>query len=279
VSVPEERRVLFVTGGASGIGRATAKLFAQRGWFVGAVDIDVDGLASLRRELGDDGCFTRRLDVSDKVAYDRAMAEFSEASGGRLDLLFNNAGIGAGGWFDEVPYEVAMRVLAVNFVGVVNGVYAAMPLLKRTPNSLCFSTASSAALFGMPKTAMYAASKFAVKGLTEALSVELARFGGRAADVLPALVDTPILDATLDYSSGERPGVAMRNTATPDGAMRLVPPEEVAECVWRAYESDRLHWYVPEEMENVERARAGGVEPLREHFKKTVLGSNGGGEA
>jgi NAD(P)-dependent dehydrogenase (short-subunit alcohol dehydrogenase family) len=266
-----DRKCIFVTGGASGIGRATAKLFAGRGWFVGAYDIDEGGLATLEQELGAESCVTRRLDVSDKADFDRAMEEFSEASGGRLDLLFNNAGIGAGGWFEEVPYDVAMRVLQVNFVGVVNGVYAALPLLKRTPNSLCFSNSSSAAIYGMPRSAMYAASKFAVKGLTEALSVEFARFGGRAADVLPALIDTPILDATLDYSGGERPGVAMREAATSEGAMRLMQPEAVAECVWEAYGSDRLHWYVPEEMENIDRARAGGVEPLRDQFKKTVL--------
>jgi NAD(P)-dependent dehydrogenase (short-subunit alcohol dehydrogenase family) len=260
-----------VTGGASGIGRATARLFAERGWFIGAYDVETDGLAALERELGAGNCIVRKLDVADKAAYDLAMEEFSEASGGRLDLLFNNAGIGAGGWFDEVPYHVAMRVLQVNFVGVVNGVYAALPLLKRTPNSLCFSTASSAAIYGMPRSAMYAASKFAVKGLTEALAVELARFGGRAADVLPALIDTPILEATLDYSSGERPGVAMREAATPEGAMRLMQPEDVAACVWEAYGSDRVHWYVPEEMENVERARSGGVEPLRDQFKKNLL--------
>jgi NAD(P)-dependent dehydrogenase (short-subunit alcohol dehydrogenase family) len=269
-----DRKCIFVTGGASGIGRATAKLFAGRGWFVGAYDVDEGGLATLEQELGAESCVTRRLDVSDKADFDRAMEEFSEASGGRLDLLFNNAGIGAGGWFEEVPYDVAMRVLQVNFVGVVNGVYAALPLLKRTPNSLCFSNSSSAAIYGMPRSAMYAASKFAVKGLTEALSVEFARFGGRAADVLPALIDTPILDATLDYSGGERPGVAMREAATPEGAMRLMQPEAVAECVWEAYGSDRLHWYVPEEMENVDRARAGGAEVLRDQFKKSVL--NGG---
>jgi NAD(P)-dependent dehydrogenase (short-subunit alcohol dehydrogenase family) len=263
-----------VTGGASGIGRSTAELFAGRGWFVGAYDVDEGGLTTLERELGAESCVTRRLDVSDKADFDRAMGEFAEASGGRLDLLFNNAGIGAGGWFEEVPYDVAMRVLQVNFVGVVNGVYAALPLLKRTPNSLCFSNSSSAAIYGMPRSAMYAASKFAVKGLTEALSVELARFGGRAADVLPALIDTPILDATLDYSGGERPGVVMREAATSEGAMRLMQPEAVAECVWEAYGSDRLHWYVPEEMENVERARAGGVEVLRDQFKKSIL--NGG---
>jgi NAD(P)-dependent dehydrogenase (short-subunit alcohol dehydrogenase family) len=266
-----DRKCIFVTGGASGIGRATAELFAGRGWFIGAYDVDEAGLKALEQELGADGCITRRLDVGDKADFDRAVEEFAEASGGRLDLLFNNAGIGAGGWFEEVPYDVAMRVLQVNFVGVVNGVYAALPLLKRTPNSLCFSNSSSAAIYGMPRTAMYAASKFAVKGLTEALSVEFARFGGRAADVLPALIDTPILEATLDYSSGERPGVAMRKAATPEGAMRLVQPEEVAECVWEAYGSDRLHWYVPEEMENVDRARATGVEALRDQFKKSVL--------
>jgi NAD(P)-dependent dehydrogenase (short-subunit alcohol dehydrogenase family) len=166
--------------------------------------------------LGSENCLTRRVDVSDKAEFGRAMEEFSEASGGRLDLLFNNAGIGAGGWFEEVPYEVAMRVLEVNCIGVVNGVYAGIPLLKRTPNSLCFSTLSSAALFG-----------------------------SRAADMMPALIDTPILESTLDCS--------------------------VAELVWEAYCSDRVHWYIPAEMEGVDKARAGGVEPLRDQFKKTVL--------
>jgi NAD(P)-dependent dehydrogenase (short-subunit alcohol dehydrogenase family) len=266
-----DRKCMFVTGGASGIGRATARLFAERGWFIGAYDIDEAGLASLEQELGAERCITRKLDVSDKAEFDRAMEEFSQATGGRLDLLFNNAGIGAGGWFDEVPYEVAMRVLEVNFIGVVNGVYAGTPLLARTPNSLCLSTSSSAALFGMPRTGMYAATKFAVKGLTEALSVELARFGSRAADISPALIDTPLLDSVMDYSSGEPPGVAMKKNATAEGPMRLVQPEEVAELVWQAYGSDRVHWYIPEEMEAVEKARAGGVEPLRDQFKKTVL--------
>jgi NAD(P)-dependent dehydrogenase (short-subunit alcohol dehydrogenase family) len=267
-----DRRCIFITGAASGIGRATAQLFCERGWFVGAVDVDEAGLASLAVELGSERCLARRLDVTDKAEFDRAMSEFSAATGGRLDLLFNNAGIGAGGWFEDVPYEVALRVFEVNFVGVVNGVYAAMPLLKRTPNCLCFSTSSSAALYGMPRTAMYAASKFAIRGLTEALAVELARFGGRAADVLPGLIDTPILDATLDYSKSERPGVAMRKAATPEGAMRLMRPEDVALCVFEAYHADRVHWYVPKEMENIDRARAGGVEPLRDHFKRTLLG-------
>jgi len=262
-----ERQSIFITGGASGIGRATARLFADRGWFVGAFDLDEVGLASLQKEVGAENCLTRRLDVADKADFDAAMAAFGEATGDRLDLLFNNAGIGAGGWFEDVPYELAMKIIDVNFIGVVNGVYAGIPLMKNTPNSLCFSTSSSAALFGMPRTGMYAATKFAVKGLTEALSVELARFGSRASDMLPALVDTAILEATLDHSGGTPPGIAMKAQAAESGATRLVQPEEVAELVWRAYQEDRVHWYIPEEMEAVDRGRANGVEGLRDHFK------------
>jgi hypothetical protein len=66
----------------------------------------------------------------------------------------------------------------------------------------------------------------------------------------------------------------MRESATPDGAMRLMQPEDVAACVWEAYGADRVHWFVPAEMENIDRARAGGVEPLRDQFKKTVLGGD-----
>ena len=76
---------------------------------------------------------------------------------------------------------------------------------------------------------------------------------------------------TLDHSGGEPPGVIMKRNAAPEGPTRLVQPEEVAELVWEAYGSDRVHWYIPAEMEGVDKARAGGVEPLRDQFKKAVL--------
>ncbi len=139
----DRRQAIFITGAASGIGRATAGLFARRGWLVGGVDVDEPGLASLQEELGESDCFTSRLDVSDKPAYDAVLAAFAERSGGMLDILFNNAGIGGGGFIDDIPYEVATRIIQVNVMGVLNGVYAALPLLKRTPNSLCFSAAIS----------------------------------------------------------------------------------------------------------------------------------------
>jgi len=273
----EPRKAIFITGAASGMGRATAKLFADKGWLVGAFDVDEKGLTSLQRELGAERCLVRRLDVSDKAEYDRAVAEFGAASGGRMDILFNNAGIGAGGWFEEIPYEKSMQVVAVNFVGVVNGIYAALPLLKITPNSLCFSTSSSSATYGMPRLAMYAATKFAIKGLTEALSIEFERHGVRVADVLPGIIDTPILDTQITSSAAGRPGRTIRDAATPDGPFRLMPPESVAECVWQAYGSDRLHWYVPEEVEGIDRAKAAGAELVREQIRKSVVVAEGGG--
>ncbi len=264
------RKCIFITGAASGIGRATAELFAERGWFVGAYDIDQQGLATIASDIGSDGCLTRCLDVSDKVDYDRAVAEFADVTGNRLDILFNNAGIGEGGWFEEVPHEAALRVVQVNFIGVVNGIYAALPLLTRTPGSLCFSTSSSAATYGMPRLAMYAATKFAVKGLTEALSVEFERHGVRVADVLPGIIDTPILDTGMGHGDDGRSTVTIRDSATPDGPFRMMQPKSVAECVWQAYDSDRLHWYVPEEVEQIDRAKAAGAEPLREHLRKVL---------
>jgi len=267
----EPLRSIFVTGAASGIGRATAKLFSSLGWFVGAADVDLAGLRTLEEEIPKERLLALELDVVDKVAYDVVMERFAEQSDGRLDILFNNAGIGGGGWIDDIPYEVAERIIQVNVMGVVNGIYAALPLLKRAPNSLCLSTSSSAAIYGLPKFSIYAASKFAVKGLTEALSAELARHDVRAADILPGLIDTPILETTLDYSGGEPPGVAMKRTASAEGPTRMMKPEDVAECVLAAYDSDRLHWYLPEEFAGIEAARASGVEGLRDHFRNDIL--------
>src|SRR5580692_248532 len=197
------RKSIFITGAASGMGRETAKLFAGKGWFVGAFDVNTDGLKTLEQELGSDNCFTRRLDVTNKADFDAAMAAFGEETDGKMDILFSNAGIGESGWFEDIPFEAALRVVQVNFIGVLASIYSALPLLKATPNSLCFITSSSSATYGMPRIAVYAATKFAVKGLTEALSVEFARHGVRVADTLPGLIDTAILRSTPNRS-GDR---------------------------------------------------------------------------
>jgi NAD(P)-dependent dehydrogenase (short-subunit alcohol dehydrogenase family) len=253
------RKSIFVTGAASGMGRETARLFHDKGWFVGGYDVNADGLASLKAELGADNCLVRRLDVTDRADYQAALAEFGAATGGTLDLLFNNAGIGRGGAFADQPFEDVMAVVNVNFVGVLIGVHEAIGLLKATPGSLCFTTSSSSATFGMPGLAVYSATKHAVKGLTEALSVEFKAYGVRVADVLPGLIDTPILP----------PGVAA--AAPKEGMFRAIAPVEVAKVVWEAYHADRLHWFVPPEIAELDKASALAPEQTRDQMATGAL--------
>ncbi len=252
------------------MGRETALLFAEKDWFVGGYDVSEDGLKTLEREIGAESCTVSRLDVTDKPSYDAVLAAFAEQTDGKLDLLYNNAGIGHAGWFEDVPYEDSMRLIQVNLVGVVNGIYAALPLLRATPGSLCFTTSSSAATYGAPQLAIYAATKHAVKGLTEARSVEFDRLGVRVADVLPGLIDTPILDSP-NHSGGPAGGPAARENAPAEGPFRLLPARAVAECVWQAYHSDRLHWYVPEEIADLDRAAAAGPEQVRDRMVQMLL--------
>ena len=128
-----ERKSIFITGAASGMGRETARLFCAGGWFVGAYDVDYEGLQTLQESLGRDACLIRKLDVSDREDYREALTEFANATGGKLDLLFNNAGIGRAGFFDEQSFDDVMAVVNVNFVGVLNGIHLACDLLKATP--------------------------------------------------------------------------------------------------------------------------------------------------
>ena len=227
---------IFITGAASGIGRETARLFSADGWFVGAYDVNRAGLDGLRDELGADRGLYETLDVTDPDAFSAVMARFGDATGGKLDLMFSNAGVTGGGLVDEEPWEQILRTVNVNFIGVMAGVRAAVPLLRATPGSLCLITSSSSAIWGTAGIGVYSATKHAVRGLTEALSVELKRYGVRAADLLPGLIDTSLMSDQ------------MRAMAPKEGMWRLLPPREVAETVRRAYAEDLLHWYVPEEL-------------------------------
>jgi NAD(P)-dependent dehydrogenase (short-subunit alcohol dehydrogenase family) len=266
---------IFITGAASGMGREGAVLFHSNGWRVGAIDRNRDGLEALTRELGADAVWTRRVDVTDKAAFESALADFcADNPGGGLDMMWNNAGIGQSGWLEDVPYEDAMRVVDTNFKAVLTGAYLSLPYLKKSPGSLMFSTSSSSATYGMPRLAVYSATKHAVKGLTEALSVEWRRHGVRVADVLPGLIETAILTTTPNHSDGETMTMTMdeiRARAPKKGMFRLMPASSVADAAWAAYHHQtRLHWYVPESIRWIDRIKGLSPELMRGRIAKAL---------
>jgi len=229
------RKAIFITGGGSGIGRATAILFAARGWLVGLADIDEAGIAATLAMLPPDSATSHRMDVRDREQWATALADFARASGGRLDLLFNNAGIALGGALHETAPEAVERLVQINILGVINGAQAGFTLLRATPGSVLVNTASAAALHGSPGMAPYTASKFAVRGLTESLDLEWAPLGIRVRSIMPSFIDTPLLDVTVAGSNA-----SAREQVRAQG-LEFTPVERVAEAVWAAAHGDRVH--------------------------------------
>ena len=231
----ETRKAIFITGGGSGIGRAVAIYFANKGWFVGLADVNAKGLEGTVALLPPDQSSLHIMDVTDRTQWANALADFAKASGGRLDVLFNNAGLGYGGEFAELSPERAERLIAVNFNGVVNGIYESLPLLKATPGSAIVNTCSAAGLYGAAGLSVYSATKFAVRGLTEALDIEFADHGIKVRSIMPSFIDTPLLDETVpgsNQTSRERVKAA---------GLEFTPVEVVAETVWNAAHGNKVH--------------------------------------
>ncbi|MBI3768603.1 MAG: SDR family oxidoreductase [Deltaproteobacteria bacterium] len=224
-------RSIFITGAASGIGRATARLFRKHGWRVGLVDADEAGVRAVAAEVGAERAWARRLDVTDYADYERAIAAFAELSGGRLDVLFNCAGILRQSPFEALGRDDERAILHVNVLGVTNGIHAALPLLRATPGAHIISMSSSAAIYGVPEEAMYSASKFAVRALTEALSIEFEPDGIIVCDIMPPIVHTPMVQ-----------NQAFAAAVYKNFKDRALTPEQVAAVVWKAAHGRRLHW-------------------------------------
>ena len=157
---------------------------------MGAYDLNADNLLEVVKVLGRDNCVAGVLDVTDMAAVADAVRRFGERTGHTMDIMFNNAGIAIGGAFGDLTHAQHLAQVNINCMGVVNGAYAALPLLKCTPGSLLFNTASSASIQGAPNLATYGATKGFVRLLTEGLSSELGPSGVRCADALPGIIIT-----------------------------------------------------------------------------------------
>lgn len=232
------RRTIFITGGASGIGLATAKRFSREGWFVGLADIDAKGLMAALEAIGAANGSTHRLDVRHRSAWRAELAAFAKLTDGRLDVLLNNAGLARGGYLEAQSAEEVDLQIDVNLKGVLNGCQAAFDLLCATPGAMVVNVASVAGVVAPPRMAVYAATKFAVRGLSEALEAEYARVGVGVRCILPWFIDTPLLDKAR-FSGNEDLRVSLRHQKVP-----VYPVEEVAEAIWRSVHGKGLHHLV-----------------------------------
>ena len=212
--------VAIVTGGASGIGAAIAKRLRDGGAKVAVFDLQPDAAAHADLAVAVDVAD----DASVRSAVDRVVAEF-----GRIDVVVNNAGIGAQGTIESNPDDEWRRVLDINVVGMMRVARAALPHLRRSPAAAIVNTSSIAATAGLPERALYSASKGAVAALTRAMAADHLREGIRVNAVNPGTADTPWVGRLLDSAADPAAERAALEARQPHG--RLVSADEVAAAV------------------------------------------------
>ncbi|HMN46442.1 MAG TPA: SDR family oxidoreductase [Povalibacter sp.] len=224
-----EPRVGFITGGASGIGLALGQLLAREGVRVVLADIDD---AALNRAVEDQGpqrlIEKIRLDVTDATAVHAALNGTFERFG-RLDFVFNNAGVGGTKNAHEATLEQWQRIVDLNLMGVIHGVAAAYPLMIRQGHGHIINTSSISGLIPWPGQTLYNTTKYAIVGLSHSLRLEAAHFGVRVSVVCPGPVQSSIWGTSI---LGERnPSVR-----SPPSAMTAA---RAAEIIWRGVQSNR----------------------------------------
>jgi NAD(P)-dependent dehydrogenase (short-subunit alcohol dehydrogenase family) len=240
-----QRKAIFVTGGASGLGREVARYFAQQGWFVGIADVDEIGMAQTAALLPAGQSSIHRLDVTAREQWKTVLDDFAGQTGGRLNVLFNNAGIGNGGAIQDMTDAVIDRMIAINLTGVINGIRAAFPLLQNTPGACVLNTSSAAGIYGTAGLSIYSATKFAVRGLTEAHDIEWQRLGIKSRSLMPGFIDTNIIAAI-------EPG----SNATVKDKLQLAgvevsPVAIIGPAAWAAVHGDKVHTTVNKTAKNL----------------------------
>jgi 2-keto-3-deoxy-L-fuconate dehydrogenase len=210
----------LVTGGASGIGLATAQLLAARGAGVVVLDRDAHVVPAPLHPV--------RADVADEGQVQEAVAAAAERLGG-LDIVVNNAGVGAQGTIEDNPSDEWQRVYAVNVLGIVHVSRAALSHLRASRHAAIVNTCSIAATAGLPQRALYSATKGAVQSLTLAMAADHIGEGIRVNCVNPGTADTPWVGRLLDAAPDPAAERAALEARQPMG--RLVSADEVAQAI------------------------------------------------
>ena len=217
---------ILITGAASGIGKATAIFFKRKGWQVGLLDKDEQALLELSQQLS--GAWFRAVDVTDYQAVYDAISDFAIINNGRLHVLFNCAGVLHMGAFEKLSPQQHQQSFAINIEGLTNVIYAAFPFLRDTPRARVINMSSAAAVYGTPHLASYSASKFAVRGLTEALNLEWRAYDIWVCDLMPAFVKTPSTNKDFIAPVMQRLGIDLI-------------AEDVALAAWQATTRYKVH--------------------------------------
>jgi NAD(P)-dependent dehydrogenase (short-subunit alcohol dehydrogenase family) len=228
-------RRCFITGGAGGVGAATARRFCQEGAHVVISDLDAQGVERIAAELTAEG-FTAHavaLDVTDDAAVSAAVAAAARRLGG-LDTLIANAGILTVDRIEDLTPEAFRRTLEVNVIGTFQCIRHSVALLREAGGGAIVCTASQAGLEGVPEATAYCASKFGVVGIVQSLARELARDGIRVTGVAPGLVDTPMLTHYYERRArihGRSADQLRREAVAKYPIGRLATPTEVADVI------------------------------------------------
>lgn len=227
--------VVLITGASSGIGRAAAKLFAERGWRVAATMRNlVDGAALTRHE----GLKLLALDVTDAASVNAAVAATLEEFG-QIDALVNNAGYGLFGPFETASEEQIERQFATNVKGVFALTRAVLPAMRNQGSGTIINVASLGGLVAIPFFSLYNATKFAIVGFTESLSYELAPLGIRAKFIAPGGVDTEFAGRSLAHSVADGENAYAGSLSKAQAAMQArrthySSPESIADIIVKA---------------------------------------------
>lgn len=233
-------RTMVITGAGAGIGLAAARRLAGRGWVLCLTDVDDDALAALRDELGERHSY-EHMDVADAERVDAVMAAFADAHGGSFDALLNNAGVLSLGDFESLPLARHRTITGVNVDGVLTCTHLAFPYLALGTDAQVINMCSASADYGVPQLASYSASKFWVKGFTEAINIEWEPHGIHVCDIAPNFVGT----AMLDGAEGD----------IVDSVGVNLGPEQVADAIVDATEDrTRVHWIVDTPGSRLQRA-------------------------
>ena len=260
-------RFALVTGAGSGIGRSIATRLLQEGWKVALVDLNlqtIEPTAQNHRGFA----VAIAADVSNANSVEQAFAKLGEFSGGTLDLLVNNAGLLYTGDFEDQPLDHLHRILAVNNLGPALCCRCALPMLKKSvqrgryPAVVNMSSASS--VFGIPSMAVYSASKFWVRGFTEALASEWKRHGIAVRSVVPPFVNTPMLQANKDHLLMKRLGINLGPDAVAKQVLTAARRGPLHRSVsWRFKLLLAINFVLPSRVMRIALAWLGGYWPAR----------------